>query len=601
MNVRGSYAHQTVLVHDGRIERIGPSASFQVPMKALRIDGTGRYLIPGFADMHVHMSTTQELPLYVANGVTVLRNMNGRPAHLGWRTRLLAGQLLGPRLYTAGPIIYSAGSADEGERLVRDQAKLGYDGIKVYDGVTASAYKAILSTAKELHKPVWGHVNAAVGLRGIVESGQRSIEHAEDIFSVEFKDDLKTPTEAFVKTANDLRSPDVWVCPTLIAFGTVTQELIDLRSILSRPEMHYLPSWAQDVWRPNQNYYKNSFSPDQATTFTQRWFRHKELVEVMHEQGVQLLSGTDAGVPIALPGFSLPDELELLVEVGLSPYEALHSSTYEAALFFDAVNEWGSVQVGRSADLVVLDADPLKDIHNVRRVRGVMIRGRWLSVEQLKEMLNGLKAAEKLNQERLTRWLLQGDPRAAEYFSEEDPFYKLVDWLMIGIAHKYGYQTAIAVYHKYQQPDMQSPIASERTLNALGYRLLRDKEYTSAIAVLRENENSHPQSANACDSLGEAYLRAGNKTRGHTLVFQGPNHFHIRAPMPLRCFHNRSADGPSPGFYLDEAREGGNPFSFPAIIPISPFPCTPSPESAVIHRPIAISRLLKSILQNLSG
>jgi hypothetical protein len=142
-------------VHDGRIERIGPDASIQVPMRALRIDGTGKYLIPGLADMHVHISTTQELPLYVANGVTVLRNMNGRPVHLDWRTRLLAGQLLGPRLRQVPSFI----------RLSQRMKAKDWFGIKrnwattESKSMTASRQmftKAILSTAKELHKPVWG-------------------------------------------------------------------------------------------------------------------------------------------------------------------------------------------------------------------------------------------------------------------------------------------------------------------------------------------------------------------------------------------------------------------------------------------------------------
>lgn len=512
MNVSGSVPHQTVLVRDGRIVIVGPAASIQVPNGVLRIDGTGKYLIPGLADMHVHIWTPDELPLYIANGVTTVRNMNGRPAHLDWRRRLLIGQLQGPRLYTAGPTTYSAESAAEGERLVREQKKLGYDGIKVYDGVSDAAYKAIMATAKELHVPVWGHVNEAIGLRGIVAAGQRSIEHAENIFSVEYKEDPKTPTDAFEKTANELFAPDVWVCPTLIAFGTVTHELADLRSVLRQPGMQYLPSWAQDEWSPARNYYKNNFSRNQATAFEQRWFRHKELVEVMHERGVRMLAGTDAAVPVALPGFSLPDELELLAEVGLSPYEALRSSTYEAALFLDATGEWGSIQVGRSADLLILNADPLSDIRNVRHMSGVMIHGQWFSAERLREILHRLKPAERRREQRLTQWMLRGDAKASEYISAEDPFCKLLDWLMADIAYKHGYRTAIAVYRKYQRHEVESPIASVRTLNALGHRLLGDKQYEPAIAMFKENRDAHPQSANACDSLAEAYLRAGNKS-----------------------------------------------------------------------------------------
>ena len=182
-----------------------------------------------------------------------------------------------------------------------------------------------------MHIPVWGQVNETVGVGGIVAAGQRSIEHAEDIFSVEYKDNPKTPTDAFVKTANELLAPDVWVCPTLIAFGTVTHELADLRSVLRQTGMQYLPAWAQDEW-----------SPARIITSTILHWPDGFFAAMVPSQGIgrsharawRAPAGrTDAAVPVALPGFSLPDELELLVEVGLSPYEALRSSTCEAALF----------------------------------------------------------------------------------------------------------------------------------------------------------------------------------------------------------------------------------------------------------------------------
>jgi tetratricopeptide (TPR) repeat protein len=162
--------------------------------------------------------------------------------------------------------------------------------------------------------------------------------------------------------------------------------------------------------------------------------------------------------------------------------------------------------------LLILDADPLSDVRNVRRIRGVMVRGEWLSTEQLQEILDRLKPAESVREQRLTQWLLRGDMRASEYISAEDPFYKIIDWLMVDIAHKHGYRAAIAVYSNYQRHHIESPITDERILNALGYRFLADKQYQPAVAILRENRDTHPYSANACDSLAEAYLRAGNKS-----------------------------------------------------------------------------------------
>ena len=415
-------ADRTVIVRDGRIAAVGPRRDVEIPVGALTIDGAGRYLVPGLADLHVHLEYFDDpdlLVLFLANGVTTVRNMDGRPGILEWRNRIAAGELLGPTIVTAGPILDGdppllpdntvVRNAAEAASAVAAQAEAGYDFIKVYTNLSSEAYEAVLATAKERGLPVAGHIPRTMDLDRLLASGQISIEHLDGYDDAIEADDspvrnrwhwsklymaMPAEPEKIRAAASRTAASGVWNVPTLVVKDKVAP-LEEMVRWLDRPEMRYLPqaraAWDPRTWDPQRaRLIRNLDAEDQETLARGRENR-LALVRALHEAGAGLLIGTDTPNPFVLPGFAIHEELRAFVDAGLTPSEALAAATREPARFLKT-SDFGTVEPGKRADLLLLEANPLEDVGHLTRRTGVMVRGRWLPEEELQGMLERLAA-----------------------------------------------------------------------------------------------------------------------------------------------------------------------------------------------------------------
>lgn len=395
---------QTVITRDGLIERVGPAGNVPLPAEALVVDGQGGYLMPGLVDMHVHIKEENELLLYVAHGVTAIRDLWGTtgmqlqlgfPDQLLLRSQIRADELLGPTLYAAGPIMEGEpktnplmpvfGDPEKAADSVRQQKAQGYDFIKVYDNLTPEIYATILGAAQEEELPVVGHVPRQVGLERTLTGGQVTIEHLTGYIEADTASFL-IPEERLAEYAAMTRQAGVWVCPTIGVYQKYVPDA-ELNALEALPEMAYVSPRMKILWRrmlrpgSMQNvHYAGDYPARIDEIFTQT-------TRLLHENGVGIILGTDAGNPYVIPGASLLDELDYLAAAGFSPYEALKTGTRNAAEALGKLDEFGTVREGKRADLILLKSNPLESVIGVRHRLGVMTRGYWLPEADLQSML----------------------------------------------------------------------------------------------------------------------------------------------------------------------------------------------------------------------
>jgi imidazolonepropionase-like amidohydrolase len=390
---------QTVIVKEGRIAEIGPNDKTAVPKGALRIDGHGKYLLPGLADMHVHLQDVEQdnralFNLFLANGVTTILNLYGTPQHLELRERLRRGALLGPVLYTSGPYVSNAPhpppAAEEVERMVVEQKRAGYDFIKIHGDFSREAYHKLFEVALREKIRVIGHAPRNLGIEVLLEERQHAIAHAEEyLYAYFFKsapgDDRAAKVPAIAEAT---AKAGVWVIPNLTAYKGIWLQAKDIAPVLKRPEVQYVPARIAEDWQPERNTYVRRFNnPQSVLRFEQNYRLLERLVKGFRDAGVRMLAGTDTPIPSVVPGFSLHDELADLVAAGLTPYEALRTATANAAEFLGTLEQTGTVAVGKRADLVLIEGNPLNDIRNTTNCAGVMVGGRWLPKTELHQML----------------------------------------------------------------------------------------------------------------------------------------------------------------------------------------------------------------------
>ncbi len=339
----------TVLVQQDRIVWVGPARDARVPRAARRVDGRGAYLIPGLADMHVHIDSIEDLSLYVAAGVTTVRNMHGGPKHLVWRARVASGAVVGPTIFTSGPPIgqyrfmrdprfVALGTARDAENVVRQQSEAGYDMIKVIQRISFPVYKRLIEAARAARMPIVGHVVPGIGLERSLSAGQESIEHVDGLrqrsrIASLFSDNLAGWDEDALAIAR----AGAWV-------GTIASS----RTGGCEP-------------------------PPESI---------RRAIASLRRAHVKLLAGSDAGIGPVRAGSALHCELATLVAAGLTPYEALATATVNAGAFArlhlkGLQLSFGTVTVGAMADLVLLPADPRADIGAVSQPVGVVLRGVW--------------------------------------------------------------------------------------------------------------------------------------------------------------------------------------------------------------------------------
>jgi imidazolonepropionase-like amidohydrolase len=412
----------TVLVRDGRIVAVGPSLSVNVPPEAHHIDGRGKYLIPGLADMHTHLHSDEEAPdsvavdelgVMLANGVTTIRLMIGTPEHLALRREIEAGRMLGPQLWVASPQL--TGRKDVNSRVVttpeearvavKDVADAGYDFVKLTLFISPPVYDAIVGEAARNGIRVVGHVDPRVGVAHALAEGQH-IEHLDNYLesvladsapmrdsvsdrgvfrlknweSLDHIDDDKVARIA--KATADAR---VWTTPTLTMFKFAFALGQSDEVIRSRPEWGMMPPKHRERYlAAHRRYWANP--PTEARR--RRYIAVRDrLVKEISDAGGKIMAGSDTPEWFLGYGFTLHRELESLVAAGLTPFQALSAATCNPAEFLHAAEEWGTIAVGKRADLVLLSANPLEDIRNTARIEGVSVGGRWLAPPELQRMI----------------------------------------------------------------------------------------------------------------------------------------------------------------------------------------------------------------------
>lgn len=425
MTDAGPLADQTVLVRDGRISAIGPRSELEVPATFRRIEAAGRYLIPGLTDAHVHLEhfiSPEVLKLFVANGITTVRNMDGRPYILEWRRAVESGAMLGPTIYTAGPILDGdpptrddntiVRNVTEAAAVVEEQARAGYDFIKVYVGLSREVYDAVIASAQEYGLPVAGHVPRQVPLERVLEAGQASIEHLDGYDElIEAEDSphrdgwhwsklylaMPADSQKFEEAAQLTAEAGIWHVPTLV-MQEKRAAPSEMQTWLEAPELAYVPRdvtrhWDPDQWDRQTRDLLDNFGPAEAEILERGELNRNRLVAALHDARVGVLIGTDTPNPFVVPGFSVHEELRNFVEAGLSPHDALLAATRESARFLGEADQFGTIEVGKRADLILVDRDPTENIQNTTSIVGVMVHGAWLPARDLTTLLEEVAAA----------------------------------------------------------------------------------------------------------------------------------------------------------------------------------------------------------------
>jgi Amidohydrolase family len=425
---------QTVVIEGDHILRLGPADRTDVPKNTRLVDAHGLYLIPGLWDMHVHIwEVKRTLPMFIANGVTGVRNTGGHLDELKtWREQTASGKLLGPRMVICGPVVDGpnpshpdhsivVNNAAEGRAAVDFLKKNGADFVKVYDGVPREAYFAIVDEAKKQRIPFAGHVPESIQNSEASNAGQASIEHLGLILEeVSANNDeirkiratpVKSPAEYPARITRQLKlavegyapqklaelaalyaKNSTWQDPTLVSTNVVAHG--NDASFAKDARLAYVPSAERESWRPENNMFVK-FSPPEYWVQRGAEFREKlAIVGELRRAGVPFLAGTDSGgVPYTYPGFSLHDELAFLVQAGFTPMEALQTATLNPAKFLGLTDQLGTVAPGKQANLVLLEANPLDDIHNTQKIRGVVTRGQYFDRAALDALLESAKLA----------------------------------------------------------------------------------------------------------------------------------------------------------------------------------------------------------------
>ena len=418
MTQTGALAGQTVVVRNGRIAEIGPASSVRVPAGLRVVDGEGKYLIPGLFEMHAHTSKTRgsALGLYVVHGVTTLRDQGSEHAEvLRWRREIRAGTRVGPRMLIAGPYLESLrniermrrdppesrvepferaripiGSPADARRVIDSLARLEIDHFKMRTAQDPETYLALAAAAHAHGKRLVGHVVFASPAL-FLQAGQDGVEHGFPITI----DSL--PREERMAFWRQLAARDVGVVPTLvIATESVFRPLEYFRALVSdttsavHPLRPYLSAFMILDWREQVE----EVTPERRAYFERYWPIALKHIREMREAGVRIMAGSDVAVLNIFPGLSLHEELRLLVDsVGMSPMEALASATRKPAEWLRLADSVGTIERGKVADLVLLDANPLDDITNTRRIAAVVLRGRLFQRGDLDGVLAAVRAA----------------------------------------------------------------------------------------------------------------------------------------------------------------------------------------------------------------
>jgi imidazolonepropionase-like amidohydrolase len=392
----------TVVVGDDRVVAMGPSASTRPPQGATVIDGRGKFLMPGLAEMHGHIpppeSSSPEfiedvLFLYVANGVTTVRGMQGAPGQLELRARAARNEIVAPTLYLAGPS-FSGGtvkSPEDAVARVKAQKAEGWNLLKVQGGLSIETYDAMANAAKEVRIPFAGHVPPAVGVEHALAMGQDTIDHI-DMYAENLGGTDKPVTDAAIRDiVQKTVKAGTWIVPTLYVWETLRGP-ITLESRTSLPELKYLPRAQVQQWTKQLSSRLSSpgFNAEAARIYIDNRMR---IMKALSDAGARILLGSDAPQQFNVPGFSVHREMKRMVDAGLTPYQVLRSGTASVGAHgLTTGDSFGRIAIGHRADFILVDANPLADVANAQRRAGVMVRGQWLTEAAIQERLAAIAA-----------------------------------------------------------------------------------------------------------------------------------------------------------------------------------------------------------------
>lgn len=412
--------NQTVLVRSSVIYKIGPSRKIKPIDGALIIDGTGKFLLPGISEMHAHIPLREQdndelaretMLLFLCNGVTAIRGMLGDPYHLVLQDQISTGRVLGPRIVTASPTLNgtTAKTPEEGREKVLLYKQQAYDFLKIHPGLSLPTMEAIVQAAKETGMPFSGHVPAEVGIERALHMGYASIDHLDGYVEglAPAPANTSMPTGSWFgydragladlkkipALVRATKESGTWIVPTQSLLEGWYSPMSGLEMV-NQSEMRYMASGTLLKWRTFKQQLLNSpgYHIDSAEVFIAL---RRQILREMEKQQVPFLLGSDAPQVGHVPGFSIHREMQALYDAGLSNYTILKSGTANPAQFFGKEGVYGTIVRLATADLLLLDANPLEDIRNMQRIAGVMVQGRWLSSTWIAHTLSKIEAKYK--------------------------------------------------------------------------------------------------------------------------------------------------------------------------------------------------------------
>ena len=403
-----------VVIDSGKIVAI--KADIENPEAFLnRIDGSGKYLLPGLAEMHAHIPSPptsdkrieETLFLYLSNGVTTIRGMLGHPSLLVLRNKAANKEILSPRIFTSSPSLngFTVKTKEEAIARVTEYASLNYDFLKIHPGIKRDVFDQLVTTANEAGIGFAGHVPVEVGIRHALESGFQTIDHVDGYLEGLVPEDANVALNAngffgfdFTELADTSKIPElvdmtqeneVWIVPTQSLFERWFAPT-EAKDMLSQPEMKYMPVATLMEWqkRKIQSTGPDSdFDPAQWETFIGI---RRQLIKALSEGGHGMLLGSDAPQLFNVPGFSIHHEIEAMSKAGMTPLEILQSGTVNPARFFGMEEVFGQVKEGLAADLLLVNGNPLEDLEALREPYGVLVAGQWLPRELIDARLEDI-------------------------------------------------------------------------------------------------------------------------------------------------------------------------------------------------------------------
>ena len=428
MNAEKSLPHQAVLIKNGRIIQVANDGKVKPAKDMVIIDGTGKFLMPGFFDMHAHFFYEQgeyrntcenELKVMLANGLTTARILAGHPAYLEARSNVSSGKWPGPELFVASPQFVGrwpwppdfknfeiVDTKEKAADAVRRYKREGYDAIKITFMVKRDVYDEIVKTAREVGIKVVGHVGPEVKLPAALAAGEQ-VEHMDEFIdmllpdstynhgqsvsdmniwrknawaTVPYLDETKIPS--LVKA---VKEAGIYVTPTNFFFLSCFGEGMTDEQYKQRPDYAYIPGEIlKERWDIKDRYWKNPPPPENRSKYV---YLRKKMTYELWKAGVPLMAGSDSPEWFLVTGFSIHDEIETFVKAGLSPFAALQTATINPATYLGISKRTGTVETGKEADLILLDKNPLEDIRNTRAISGVFATGKWYDKKTIEQML----------------------------------------------------------------------------------------------------------------------------------------------------------------------------------------------------------------------